>query len=327
MSPVPMNPLPMNPLPMNHVTILTGGVGGAKLVLGLCKAMAPGQVTAIVNTGDDFTHLGLRVSPDIDTLLYTLAGKANAAQGWGREGETWSFMEALRGLGGEDWFQLGDGDLALHVLRTLRLNAGEPLSTITAAFAQSWGLAPAILPMSDDAVATELDTDEGRLDFQRYFVARRCAPMASSIHFKGAEAARPAPGVLEAILRPDNLAILIAPSNPFLSIDPILTVPGLREALAAAPAPVVAVSPIVGGQAVKGPTAKLMTELGLQISASAIAQHYEGVIDALLVDERDPPESLPIASARADTLMRTLDDRIRVARAALALAAELAGPQ
>lgn len=303
-----------------HVTILTGGVGGAKLVLGLCHAIPAGSVTAIVNTGDDFQHLGLSVSPDIDTLLYTLSGKANAAQGWGREAESWGFMNAVRSLGGEEWFQLGDGDLALHVLRSQRRQRGDPLSTIIADFASAWGIATQVLPMTDDVVATKVETDEGMLDFQHYFVRRRCEPIVRSIRFEGATTARPGPGVIEAISNPDCEAVLIAPSNPFLSVDPILAVPGIREALAGSRAPVIAVSPIVGGKAVKGPTAKMMKELGLEISAAAVAVHYAGVIDAMLVDERDPPQDLPIPSARVDTLMTTLDDRIRVARAALGLA-------
>ncbi len=308
----------------DHVTVLTGGVGGAKLVLGLMQDRAPQDITAIVNTGDDFRHLGLAISPDIDTLLYTLSGKANKAQGWGREGESWSFMEALTSLGGEDWFLLGDGDMALHVLRSHGLASGQALSAITARFAAAWGLGLRVLPMSDDPVATRVVTDEGELPFQSYFVARRCAPEVRSIRFDGAEAARPAPGVIEAIGNPRNRAILIAPSNPWLSIDPILAVPGIRQALIAAPAPVVAVSPIVGGQAVKGPTAKLMAELGLAVTNDAIARHYEGIIDGLLVDQRDGGEGLAIPYAVADTLMHSRDDRVRVTAAALALAERLA---
>jgi LPPG:FO 2-phospho-L-lactate transferase len=306
-----------------RIVVLSGGVGGAKLVLGMCHAVPAETVTAIVNTGDDFTHLGLSVSPDIDTVLYTLAGKANLAQGWGREGESWSFMETLRSLGGEDWFQLGDGDLALHVLRSERLRQGEPLSAIVADFKAAWGIASRVLPMSDDPVATRLETDEGVLDFQDYFVRRRCEPAVRSIRFDGAAQARPGPGVIEAITDPECRAVVIAPSNPFLSIDPILAVPGMREALADARAPVVAVSPIVAGKAVKGPTAKLMEELGLEISAANVAARYAGVIDAMLVDQRDPPAKLDLPSARADTLMTTLEDRVRVARAALALADSL----
>jgi LPPG:FO 2-phospho-L-lactate transferase len=306
-----------------RVVVLTGGVGGAKLVLGLCHMLPAEQVTAIVNTGDDFTHLGLAVSPDIDTLLYTLAGKANAAQGWGREGETWSFMEALRALGGDDWFLLGDGDLALHVLRTQRLRAGEPLSAIIADFARAWGVGARILPMTDDRVATQLETDEGLLDFQDYFVRRRCEPRVGAIRFTGAETATPGPGVIEAIRDPECRAILVAPSNPYLSVDPILAMPGVREALAKASAPVVAVSPLIGGKAVKGPTAKLVNEMGIRPDAKSIADHYAGWLDALLVDTQDPPVALSIVQARADTLMTSLEDRIRVARAALDLADRL----
>lgn len=305
------------------VAVLTGGVGGAKLVLGLIHAMPASEVTAIVNTGDDFVHLGLHVSPDIDTLLYTLSGRANAAQGWGREGESWNFMEALRSLGGPDWFLLGDGDLALHVLRSMRRRQGDSLSAITADFAGAWGIVARILPMSDEPIETRLDTQEGELSFQRYFVGLRCEPAVRSIRFAGVEESAPAPGVLEAIADPANRAILIAPSNPFLSVDPILAVPGIREALRDAPAPVVAVSPLVDGTAVKGPTGKLMAELGVPSDAAAIARHYGDAIDGLLVDERDPPVDVGIASGRTDTLMQSLDDRVRVARAALALADSL----
>jgi LPPG:FO 2-phospho-L-lactate transferase len=303
-----------------RVTVLTGGVGGAKLALGLCHAMRAEDVTVIVNTGDDFVHLGLAVSPDIDTLLYTLAGKANAAQGWGRENESWSFMEAVRSLGGEEWFALGDGDLALHVLRTERLRKGDALSAIIADFASAWRIPAKILPMSDDPVATRVLTDEGELDFQHYFVKRRCEPAVRAIRFSGAQSARPAPGVMQALSDEHVRAILIAPSNPFLSIDPILAVPSIRLALLQATVPVVAVSPIIAGEAVKGPTAKLMRELGLMVSANTVAQHYGDLLDGMLIDERDPPSALPVPQARTDTLMKTLDDRARVARAALELA-------
>jgi LPPG:FO 2-phospho-L-lactate transferase len=311
---------------VSRVVVLTGGVGGAKLVLGLTRVMPAVDIAAIVNTGDDFRHFGLHVSPDIDTLLYTLSGRANLSQGWGREGESWSFMAALRSLGAEDWFALGDGDLALHVLRSHALARGETLSRITAGFASAWGLETAILPMSDQPVATMIATAEGEIGFQDYFVRLRCAPVVEGIRFEGAGAAGPAPGVLEAIADPRTTAILIAPSNPFLSIDPILAVPGIAAALAGAAAPVVAVSPVIGGEAVKGPTAKLMRERGLEVTPAAIAAHYAGVIDGMLIDERDAaraPDKIPFAAA--DTLMVSLDDRARVASAALALAASLAG--
>lgn len=305
-----------------RVVVLTGGVGGAKLVLGLARILPEAGLAAIVNTGDDFRHLGLHVSPDIDTLLYTLAGKSNAEQGWGRAGESWGFMAALRELGGEDWFALGDGDMALHVLRSARLARGDTLTRITGDFAAAWGIGTPILPMSDDPVATCLDTDEGELEFQRYFVERRCAPRVSRVRFRGAATARAAPGVLEAIAAADS--IVIAPSNPYLSIDPLLAVPDLREALLAARAPVVAVSPIIGGRAVKGPTAKLMAELGVAVDNSAIAAHYAGLIDGLLIDTADAaPDGVRVG--RSDILMRSIDDRIRVARAALALADDVRG--
>ncbi len=304
-----------------RVTVLTGGVGGAKLALGLCHAIPAEEVTAIVNTGDDFTHLGLAVSPDLDTLLYTLCGKANPVQGWGRADETWTFMEAIRSLGGEDWFALGDGDLALHVLRTNRLRRGETLSAVVADFARAWGIKSRLLPMSDDLVATRVQTDEGELDFQHYFVRRRCQPQVRSIRFAGAQAARAAPGVVEALH--DSRAILIAPSNPYLSIDPILAVPSIRQALLETQVPIVAVSPIVAGEAVKGPTAKIMREMGLQVTAATVSRHYDELLDGLLIDERDPPVALDVAQARTDTLMKTLDDRIRVANAALGLADSL----
>ena len=303
-----------------RVTILTGGVGGAKLALGLCHAIPATDVTAIVNTGDDFTHLGLAISPDVDTLLYTLSGKANPVQGWGRADESWSFMEAVRSLGGEDWFALGDGDLALHVLRTQRLHRGDALSAIIADFAAAWRIPARILPMSDDAVATRVLTPEGELDFQDYFVRRRCAPAIQAVRFVGAQAARAAPGVIEALRDEHARAILIAPSNPFLSIDPILAIPSIRQALLQTRVPVVAVSPLVAGDAVKGPTAKIMRELELEISANTVSRHYGDLLDGMLIDARDPPTALDLPHARADTLMKTLEDRIRVARAALELA-------
>ena len=303
---------------MKRVVVLTGGVGGAKLVLGLSRIVAGEGLTAIVNTGDDFRHMGLHISPDIDTLLYTLSGKANGAQGWGREGESWGFMAALRELDGEDWFQLGDGDLALHVARTHALTQGQSLSQITARFAAQWGIATRILPMSDQAVATILVTDQGRLEFQRYFVEQRCAPAVRHIMFEGATHAVPAPGVIEAIQSAD--AVLLAPSNPFLSIDPLLAVPGIGSAIKQTKAPVIAVSPLVGGTAVKGPTAKLMQELSMAVDNDSIARHYAGLIDAILIDNGDRCDAPDVVVGRCATLMTTLDDKIRVAQAALDLA-------
>ncbi|KQM97498.1 2-phospho-L-lactate transferase [Sphingobium sp. Leaf26] len=306
---------------MSQVVVLTGGVGGAKLVLGLSQILSADSLTAIVNTGDDFRHLGLHVSPDIDTLLYTLAGKANAAQGWGREGESWAFMAALRELGGPDWFALGDGDMALHVWRSYLLAQGQSLSQVTASFAARWGIATRILPMSDQPVATMLETDRGRLEFQRYFVEQRCEPTVRSILFEGAAQAAPAPGVVDAILSADS--ILIAPSNPFLSVDPLLAVPALRSALQQTAAPIVAVSPLIGGKAVKGPTAKLMGELNMAVDNDSIARHYTGLIDAMLIDSGDRCDAPDIAIAHCATLMTTLSDKMRVAQAAIDLAGGL----
>jgi LPPG:FO 2-phospho-L-lactate transferase len=300
-----------------RVVVLTGGVGGAKLVLGLAQIVPADKLTAIVNTGDDFDHLGLRVSPDIDTLIYTLSGLADRERGWGRGDESWNFMAALRAIGGDDWFNLGDRDLALHVERTRRLAAGQSLGEIVADFAGKLGVSIAIAPMSDDPVATRVVTDEGELAFQDYFVRRRCAPKVSAVRFAGAEQARLSAGAAKALAAPDLAAILIAPSNPWLSIDPLLAVPGMREALTAADAPIVVVTPLPGGQAVKGPTAKIMAELGLELSAASIEDHYRGLADAFLLDEKDAPIASP--HAFTDTWMNTLEDRVRVARAALEL--------
>jgi LPPG:FO 2-phospho-L-lactate transferase len=310
-----------------EIAILTGGVGGAKLALGLYGLVPEGRLSLVVNTGDDFNHLGLRVCPDLDTALYTLAGLANPELGWGRRGETWAFMAALEKLGGETWFRLGDGDLALHVERSWRLAAGESLSAITGQFARALGVSARLHPMSDDAVATLVQTDEGEIGFQDYFVRRACAPKVGALNFAGARSARMSEGVRAALSSPELKAIVIAPSNPYLSIDPILAVPGMREALAAARAPVIAVTPILAGKAVKGPTAKIMAELGLEPSPLNVARHYEGVIDGFLLDSRDADlqRSLPCRAAVADTLMLSLDDKQRVARAVLEFADALHG--
>ncbi|MEY2927743.1 MAG: 2-phospho-L-lactate transferase [Pseudomonadota bacterium] len=304
----------------DRYTVLTGGVGGAKLVDGLYRILPPGSLTAIVNTGDDFRHFGLPVSPDIDTLLYTLSGKANAELGWGRAGESWAFMAALQELGGEDWFNLGDGDLALHVLRRAALDMGETLTAVTARFATAWGLDLTVLPMSDDPVATWVETDEGDLPFQRYFVERRCRPQVSAIRFEGAGEAQISDAVRGALR--DSAAIFIAPSNPWLSVDPVLAIPAIRQALTTTRAPIVAVSPLVGGKAVKGPTAKLMAELGLAVTNASIAHHYGDLLDAMIIhDGDDAPDGIAVAST--NTLMLNQPDRIRVAQTALDLAQRL----
>jgi LPPG:FO 2-phospho-L-lactate transferase len=306
----------------SKVVALSGGIGGAKLALGLSHVVAPENLLIVANTGDDFEHLGLSISPDLDTLTYVLAGLDDRERGWGRAGESWAFMEALGSLGGETWFALGDRDLALHVERTRRLKAGETLSAITATLAARLGVKPAIVPMSDDPVRTRLKTAQGWLDFQDYFVRLHCEPAVEEIAFAGAETARPHPRLIEALQAPDLGAVVICPSNPLISIEPILAVPGIRAALAAVEAPIVAVSPIVGGAALKGPTAKMFAELGVTPSAEAVFRRYADLIDILVVDETEAPlpaDLLPRTRA-AQTIMRTLDDRIALARAVLAAA-------
>src|SRR5579863_4036709 len=245
------------------VVALSGGIGGAKLALGLSRILPADQLLVVANVGDDFEHFGLHVSPDADTLMYTLAGLDNAKLGWGRQDETWSFMEALTALGGDDWFRLGDRDLAVHLERTRRLRQGESLSAITADFCRRLGVGPRVLPATDDRLRTRLRTDEGWLDFQDYFVRLQCRPVVREIAFEGAEEARPHPELLAALCDERLRAAIICPSNPFISVEPILAVPGMREALFSCAAPIVAVSPVIGGRAVKGPTAKMMVELGM----------------------------------------------------------------
>ncbi len=309
------------------VVALTGGIGGAKLALGFAKAL-PAQDTAfIVNTGDDFEHLGLHISPDIDTLVYTLAGQAGLVAGWGRRGETWQFMAALEELGGETWFRLGDKDLALHVMRKQLLAGGATLTAATAAIAKRLGIATTVLPMSDDPVRTVVQTPTGALAFQHYFVRDRCAPPVTGFAFAGSETARVNPRI-EAALDPAPDAIVICPSNPFVSVDPILSVPGLRELLRACGAPIVAVSPIVGGRAIKGPTAKMMRELAIPTTAEAVAEHYGDILDGFIVDEQDASaadavRSLGLATRVAQTVMQSLDDRTELARTTLDFAASL----
>jgi LPPG:FO 2-phospho-L-lactate transferase len=320
---------------------LSGGIGGAKLSLGLARLLGSDpthprfpqdhdradegsdpRLTIIVNTGDDFEHLGLAISPDLDTIMYALAGLDDPQRGWGRRDETWTFMAALEALGGETWFRLGDGDLATHVERTRRLEAGETLSAITADFCRRLGIAARVVPATDDRLRTRLRTSEGWLDFQDYFVRRQCVPAALELAYDGAATARAHPDVLAALRDPRLRAIVICPSNPFLSIEPILSVPALRRAIADCTAPVVAVSPIIGGRAVKGPTAKMMSELGLPVSAAAVARRYGDLLDAYVIDHADAAQAagLGIPTTAAHTLMLTLEDRDALARQVLATA-------
>jgi LPPG:FO 2-phospho-L-lactate transferase len=307
------------------VLALCGGVGGAKLALGLYRVLAPHGLALCVNTGDDFVHLGLHVSPDLDTVMYALAGLDNPETGWGRRGETWTFMQALETLGGETWFRLGDGDLATHVERTRRLARGENLTAVTGDFARRLGIEAELLPMSDDPVRTLVETSEGRLPFQRYFVARRCEPAVSRIIFEGAERAKPNPPVIAALRSPDLALVVICPSNPYLSVDPILALPALRQALEDRAAPAVAISPLIGGRAVKGPTAKIMTELGVPQTQASIARHYDGLIDGIMIDRSDHAEAagLSLTTRITGILMTSLEDRERLAREALEFGASL----
>jgi LPPG:FO 2-phospho-L-lactate transferase len=304
-----------------HVVALCGGVGGAKLAHGLSLALAaePDSLSIIVNTGDDFQHLGLSISPDLDSVMYALAGLSDPVKGWGRRDETWRFMTALQGLGGQSWFQLGDGDLAVHVERSWRLAQGATLSDVTAHLCKALGIAARVLPMSDDPVRTRVLTPAGWLDFQDYFVRRQCQPTVREFMFSGAETARAQPDALAALQRADLRAIVICPSNPFVSVEPILAVRGIRAAIQQSKAPVLAVTPIIGGKAIKGPAAKMLTELGLDVSAEGVARRYVGLIDAFVVDQSDPaPDPLPgVTFVSAATLMSSVDDRLWLARAVL----------
>jgi LPPG:FO 2-phospho-L-lactate transferase len=308
------------------VAALAGGVGGAKLAHGLALVLPPENLTIVVNTADDFDHLGLHICPDLDTVVYTLAGMANRKTGWGRGRETWSFLEATGELGGPTWFRLGDRDLALHVWRSQSLRWGIPLSAVTRDVCRAFGVRPAVLPMTDDDVRTMVQTDQGEMAFQEYFVHRGCKPAVHGFRFFGADAARPAPGVIEAIEAAD--LVVICPSNPWVSIDPILAIPGVRQRVASRTA--VAVSPLVGGKAIKGPAAKMAAELGVEATPASLAAHYNGVIGGWVYDAADPDAGGPLArqgvlSLRTDTLMRSDRDRRRLAEEVLAFGASLPG--
>lgn len=317
-----------------NVLALTGGIGGAKLALGFAKVMDPGQVSFVVNTGDDFEYLGFHVSPDVDTLVYTLAGEANAEAGWGRRDESWHFMRAAGQLGIETWFRLGDRDLALHVYRRQRLAEGATLTEVTREICRRLGVAQAVLPMSNDPVRTRVLTPDGPLAFQHYFVRDRCRPAVIGFEFDGIEDASINPeisAVLSSGTSGNGLdAIVICPSNPFVSVDPILGLPGIRDMFRSAGVPIIAVSPIVGGDAIKGPTAKMMRELGTPASATAVAGHYRNLITGFVLDECDADREsevadLGLATTVTRTVMSSLDDRMALARDVLAFADALRG--
>ena len=299
------------------VCILSGGVGGAKLVLGMSEILDPKEFIVVANTGDDFVHLGLHISPDIDTLVYTLAGMVDEKRGWGLKDESWNFLDAVRDLGGETWFNLGDKDLAMHVERTKELKAGVSLSQVTKKLSAALGVKIDIVPMADSSVATTILTDDGPLAFQHYFVRDKCNPKVKGFKFEGLDKARPADGI-NRFNAERQRALLIAPSNPFVSIDPILGIPKLRETFIGSCQVKLAVSPIVGGIAIKGPAAKMMSELGIPSTATEVARHYLGLIDGIVIDEVDRDqasqiESLGIKPFVTKTIMSTLDDKIGLA--------------
>lgn len=301
------------------ILALAGGVGGAKLAKGLADVLPPEELVVVVNTGDDFDHLGLHVSPDLDTVMYTLAGINNKALGWGIEGETWNFMRALESLGGETWFRLGDRDLATNIERTQRLRAGASLSKVAEHLCARLGVRHRVVPMSDAPVRTLVHSSEGVLTFQDYFVRRRAEPAVNKLEFSGAEEAGIAPAFRLALDSRDLAAVVICPSNPYLSIAPILALPDVRDRLERRRVPVIAVSPIVGGQALKGPAAKIMRELGKEPSSLEVARFYQGLIDMLVVDPVDSAlgpsiAALGIRAVVTNSIMKEPRDRVTLAR-------------
>lgn len=309
------------------IVALAGGVGGAKLAHGLAQILAPEDLTIIVNTGDDFEHYGLYICPDLDTVCYTLGGLANPDTGWGRVNETWSVIENISKLGGPNWFKLGDQDLGTHLERTRRLKMGQTLTQITKDFCSAWGIGQTILPMSDQPLRTIVETEEGELAFQEYFVHRRCEPRVKGFRFEGVITAEPALGVCESIQSAD--AVIICPSNPWVSIDPILKVISLtpsplsiRERGWGEGKRIIAVSPIIGGQTVKGPAAKMYHEMGIEPSALAVARHYHGLATVFVLDEVDKQlkgdiMGLNMQTLVTNTLMDSLDNRVRLAKEVL----------
>ena len=313
---------------MPGIVALCGGVGGAKLAYGFAHVLPPHDLTVIVNTGDDFEHFGLKICPDVDTVLYTLSGSDNRDTGWGRAAESWAVMNEVGRLGGETWFKLGDKDLALHLLRRQLLDCGERLTTVTRHLAARLGVQSAVLPMSDAPVRTIVETAEGDIAFQEYFVRRRCEPKVTGFRFEGAARATPSPEVDAALSHPGLRGIVICPSNPYVSIGPMLAIDGIRERLESASAPILAVSPIVAGRAIKGPAAKMMAELGGPVSGLHVARLYAKLIDGMVLDEQD---HALLGQRRDDdprlfvapTVMRRSEDRIALARESLRLLAEL----
>ena len=311
------------------IIALSGGVGGAKLALGLSRLGLGDDLLIVTNVGDDFEHLGLNICPDIDSVVYALSGLNDQEKGWGRADEGWRFMQALAELGGEDWFNLGDRDLAMHVLRTQALARGESLTQVTRTITRQLGITARVLPMTDDPVRTMVQTADGPLAFQHYFVRDQCAPVVTGFEFEGMAQAKPQADFMAALKNPDLRAVIITPSNPFVSIDPILRLPCVRDALDATAAPIIAVSPIVAGLAIKGPAAKMMTELGMPSTALAVARHYEDLIDGFVLDGTDADlfdeiNALNMRALMAQTVMASLEDRDSLADYVIAAVDELA---
>jgi LPPG:FO 2-phospho-L-lactate transferase len=306
----------------SSILALAGGVGGAKLALGLALVLPPGALTVVVNTGDDDAFHGMHVSPDLDTVMYTLAGMANRETGWGLSGETFRTLEAMEQYGAPTWFRLGDADLATHIRRTDLLRQGWSLSRVTHELCARLGVVPSVVPMSDDPVRTIVLTDEGELAFQEYFVHRRCEPRITGTRFEGADSARIAPAFARAMASTE--ALLFCPSNPLMSMGPILAVPGVREAIASFSGPRIAVSPIVGGQALRGPAAKMMAELGEQVSCVGVARRYQGLCDIMVIDDVDRMqapaiEALGMAVHVTNTIMESEEDKKALALEVLAI--------
>ena len=312
------------------VLVLSGGVGGAKMVWGLAQCVPGENLVVVVNTADDFEHLGLYISPDADTVLYTLAGRANHESGWGRADESWRVLDELDALGGPSWFRLGDLDLATHLYRRARLDEGATLTDVCAELSARWGVQSKILPMSDQVVRTMItaranDGSETCMKFQEYFVRHQCAPTLVSVAFDRSADARPNKILMQLLQKQQVSAVIIAPSNPIVSINPILCFPEVRHALCALKAPVVAVSPIVGGRAIKGPLAKMLSELGTTPSVGAVAEYYADFLDGFIIDEADTDqrEQLAMPVRIAPTVMNTPEQKTHLAQIALEFCARL----
>lgn len=314
--------------PTHQVLALSGGVGGAKLADGLARRLAPGRLAIVCNTGDDFEHLGLTICPDIDSVLYRLGGRNDPERGWGLAGESWTVMAALKAIGGEAWFQLGDLDLATHLHRTHLLRRGRTLTEVTRELAAALDIAHAVWPMSDDPVRTIVQCTAGQLPFQHYFVREQCRPAVTGFRFEGIGEARPHPGMMHMLSGTSVEAVIICPSNPFVSVDPILNLPGVRAALKRCGAPVIAVSPIVGGQAIKGPAAKMMQELDMPVSAAAVAAYYGDLLQGMVIDEVDASQAAAIEAAGTpvrvtQTVMNSEADRCMLADVVMSFAASM----